>query len=632
MTVGEPEIVFSLAAGQNQSLVELAETIAAALSARQLSARVAVDEFLDPRPGVVPVLVSPCEYVQCARFTPPPEVLASCIGISLERPGSSTFEASIELGRELGALLEVNPRAIRGYRRRGVVATPLPIGHSPDWDRFATTADRDIDVLFIGSRSDRRDRALAACADTLERFHVHLQISDGSRPAHAGEADFLTGEEKRALLARSKVLLTIHDDDQPDLEWLAVAEAVCAGAMVVSEHAADIGPLVAGEHLVMAGVDRLGFLCAWAAENRSDRRRIAAAAYELLRRERPIEALVEIVLSAAAGISARFRAPSAPATRIAFLNARHDRPTEELHPPPSRHSGFEGRALRALKSQATAIAELRRRLDATALRTLAPDDDPTATTVTTDSPAWSRPARRQVTVIIPLYNHARLVGRALDSLTRSQHPGFEVVVVDDGSTDRGGGVVERWIGEHPEPAVRLVTHPVNRGVAHARNTGIEYSRTDLLLMLDADNELRPSAIGRLLAALEADPGADFAYGILDRFDSAGPTGLASQFPWEPTRLRGGNYIDSLALIRRAALDRLGGYSTDARLTLGWEDYDLWARIAESGGHAVFVREIIARYHVGISSLVSLTDISTTDAFAAVVEHAPGLMRGLRVPV
>ncbi|MFZ0384592.1 MAG: glycosyltransferase family A protein [Solirubrobacteraceae bacterium] len=630
--LGEPEIVFTLAAGQNQPLVDLAETIVAALSARQVNARVAVDECLDPRPGVVPVLLSPYEYVQYARFTPPPEVLESCIGISFERPGSNTFAASVELGGALGALLEVHPRAIRAYRRSDIVATPLPLGHSPSWDRFATAADRDIDVLFIGSRSDRRDRALAACADSFERFKVHLQISDGSRPMRAGQADFVGGEEKRALLARSKVLLTIHDDDQPDLEWLAVAEAVCAGAMVVSEHASDIGPLVAGEHLVMGSVDRLGFLCTWAAENPSDRRRIAAAAYELLRRERPIDAIVKIVLSAAAGISARLKSASAPATRIALLNARHDRPTEELHPPPSRHNEFEGRALRALKSQATAIIELRRQLDATALRALAPDGDPTATTVTCESPVWSRPGPRQVTVIIPLYNHARLVGRALDSLACSQHLGFEVVVVDDGSTDHGGRVVERWIGEHPEPAVRLVTHPVNRGLAHARNTGIEYSRTDLLLMLDADNELRPTAIGRLLAALEADPGADFAYGILDRFDSAGPTGLASQFPWEPTRLRGGNYIDSLALIRRAVLDRLGGYSTDARLALGWEDYDLWARIAESGGHAAFVREIIARYHVGISSLVSVTDISTTDAFAAVVEHAPRLMRGLRVPV
>jgi hypothetical protein len=629
---GKPEIVFTLAAGQNQFLIELAETIATALSARGLSARVVVDEFPDPRPGVVPVLLSPCEYVNVAGVRPPPGVLRCCIGISLERPGSSTFALSVELGRALGAVLEVNPRAVRAYRRSDVAATPLPIGHSPGWDRYATAGDRDIDVLFIGSRSDRRDRALAAYADSFERFKVHLQIADGSRPKQAGEPDFVAGEEKRALLARSKVLVTMHQTDQPDLEWLRVAEAVCAGAMVVSEHAAELGPLVAGEHLVLGDVDRLGFLCAWAAENPADRRRIAGAAYELLRRERPIDAVAEIVRTAAAGLGAAAEAASAPAARIAFLNARHDRSMPALHPPSGGHTEFERQALRALKAHATAIAVLRRRLDMIALRAGAPDGDPTATAVTAESPTWSRPDARQLTVIVPLYNQARQVGRALDSVLRSAHRQFELVVVDDGSTDSGEDVVVRWIGAHPDVAVRLVTHPANRGLAHARNTGIEYSRTDLLLMLDADNELRPTAIGRLLEALQADLDADFAYGILDRFDSDGPTGLASQLPWEPTRLRGGNYIDALALIRRATLERLGGYSTDTRLTLGWEDYDLWARVAESDGHAAFVREMIARYHVGASSMLSVTDISTTDAFAAVVEHAPGLMRGLRIPV
>jgi GT2 family glycosyltransferase len=79
------------------------------------------------------------------------------------------------------------------------------------------------------------------------------------------------------------------------------------------------------------------------------------------------------------------------------------------------------------------------------------------------------------------------------------------------------------------------------------------------------------------------------------------------------------------------LESLGGYSTDPRLALGWEDYDLWARIAEAGGHGVFVPELIARYRVGHSSMVWVTNISSTDAYAAVADHAPTLMSHVRIP-
>lgn len=107
-------------------------------------------------------------------------------------------------------------------------------------------------------------------------------------------------------------------------------------------------------------------------------------------------------------------------------------------------------------------------------------------------------------------------------------------------------------------------------------------------MLDADNEVYPWCFERLLSVLDGNPGATFAYGMLERFTDAGPVGLASIYPRSPERFRSGNYIDAMAMIRTSALSELGGYRTDPRL-YGWEDFDLWCRLAEAGATGVTSR-------------------------------------------
>jgi glycosyltransferase involved in cell wall biosynthesis len=235
-----------------------------------------------------------------------------------------------------------------------------------------------------------------------------------------------------------------------------------------------------------------------------------------------------------------------------------------------------------------------------------------------------------VSVICPLYNHADVVGGALASLAAQGFAGWELVVCDDGSTDGSGRVVEAFMESHSSLAALLVRHPVNRGLpAATRNTAISQARGEYLLALDSDNELYPHCLERLVEALDAAPDADFAYGILEQFDRSGPVGLSGYFGWEPERLVQDNYIDALALMRRSTLTELDGYSEDRRL-FGWEDYDLWCRIAERLGHAVHVPEIVARYRVAAGSTLSLTNLSTREARRALAEHCPNLFEGVDV--
>jgi glycosyltransferase involved in cell wall biosynthesis len=240
--------------------------------------------------------------------------------------------------------------------------------------------------------------------------------------------------------------------------------------------------------------------------------------------------------------------------------------------------------------------------------------------------AWSD-ATPQVSFVVALFNHADTVGAALESAAASRNVDIEIIVVDDASRDGSGEAVRRWMAESDTIPALLLRHPVNRGPGAARNTAVESARGEFVFVLDSDNEVFPTALEKLLSGLEDEPRAAFAYGILATFTAGRPVGLRNHFPWQPERLRRENPIDAMALIRREWLLENGGYTTDLGLH-GWEDYDLWCRVAERGGHGVMVPEIVARYRSSEHSMLTLTDISIREATALLIDRYPELMGGL----
>ena len=80
--------------------------------------------------------------------------------------------------------------------------------------------------------------------------------------------------------------------------------------------------------------------------------------------------------------------------------------------------------------------------------------------------------------------------------------------------------------------------------------------------------------------------------------------MAWHVPW----LCEGNYIDAQAMLRRSTWERLGGYRTDDTLVFGWEDWDLWLRVAADGGHGVHVPQMLGRYRNQHGSMLSTTNL------------------------
>lgn len=615
--------------GQNAFFRELAEALVAEMSGLGAAAEL-TDGYPGDDDGRVHVLVGPHEYAALHwwRATPSRAQLARTVAICTEQPGTKWFDLGASVAARAGAVLDINRQGVRTLLRRGIRAGHAQLGHTASWEPAEPTAGagaRSVDIAFLGGKTDRRCRILAGCGDRFRHHRCHLIVGDNSHPNPESSPVFVAGEAKRKLLGDSKVLLNIHRDDRPYFEWQRVLEAICAGAVVVTEHARDHEPLVPGEHLLAGRSDSLAHLCDRLLADPAERDRVAGAALDFIRSELPMSATAERVLTACDRAATSPR----PSLRRALAPARITIPAPEQPLSkvldPLRRPNESAKAVREIVKQTRLeMLEMRRRMDSLDERIARGGPPPRLERVATSGTYGS--VTPDVSVAIPLYNQGTFVTEALDSVAGTEHPGTEVVVIDDGSTDGSGAVAREWIEAHPAVPAVLCRHPVNRGLAEARNSGAAQARAGRVLFLDSDNTLYPHCVDRLSEALDADPEAAFAYGILEVFDETGPVSIHGHWGWDPQRLARGNYIDALAMIRREALESLGGFPSEPGLH-GWEDYDLWCQMADRGMHAAHVPEIVARYRKRPDSMLQLTNISWEGLKELVHSRHPELFAG-----
>ncbi|MBX5068883.1 glycosyltransferase family 2 protein [Rhizobium lentis] len=191
-----------------------------------------------------------------------------------------------------------------------------------------------------------------------------------------------------------------------------------------------------------------------------------------------------------------------------------------------------------------------------------------------------------VAVVIPAYNAGDFVAQTLQSVIDQTHKALEIIVVDDGSTDETASICRRFAAA--DPRIQILSTE-NRGVAAARNTGIEASKADYIAFLDADDLWHPTYVERMLSALHPLPASWGAVYALHRFvDSEGycTKSGSSINARESILIRHlvfrfvGN--GSGFMVRRAVIDKIGGYdpSYANRGIGGCEDFDFELRTAE----------------------------------------------------
>jgi glycosyltransferase involved in cell wall biosynthesis len=203
-------------------------------------------------------------------------------------------------------------------------------------------------------------------------------------------------------------------------------------------------------------------------------------------------------------------------------------------------------------------------------------------------------------VVIAAHNAVRTLPSTVRSVLAQSRPDFEIVVVDDGSTD-GTGDALRGVRDDRITYVRQA----NLGPAAARNAGIERAAGTYVCLLDSDDLWLPDYLETMATALASDTGAGLAYTDAWRLDDvtrrvARRTSMSGcRPPRQPPAKRDAlllallerNFVYNSATVRREVLDDVGGFKTFARS----EDYELWLRIAASGARFVNAGKVLAVY-------------------------------------
>jgi glycosyltransferase involved in cell wall biosynthesis len=230
--------------------------------------------------------------------------------------------------------------------------------------------------------------------------------------------------------------------------------------------------------------------------------------------------------------------------------------------------------------------------------------------------AYRNCSEPNITIIITLFNYAEHIQECLDSVSQSNLSnlanGFDVLVIDDGSIDDSAKLVEQYIQRARIP-ICLVKKFFNTGLADARNVGLQLARSPFVFILDADNWIYPNCLSVLYKVIN---GSRYAavYGIISCFDNytRQSIGLMSFYEWDVRELISMPYIDAMALFKKDILLQVGGYSTELMEVgwCGWEDYDLWLKLAQHGYDCKLVPNILSAYRVHGNSMIKTTNAYT----------------------
>ena len=208
-----------------------------------------------------------------------------------------------------------------------------------------------------------------------------------------------------------------------------------------------------------------------------------------------------------------------------------------------------------------------------------------------------RDASPFVSVVIPTHNRAHLLSRAINSVLAQTFSDYEIIVIDDGSTDHTRGIVDRFRGSR----IRLLRLERNWGASRARNLGIQAAHGDWVAFLDSDDEWLPRKLELQVARLQEtnNSHATVVYCLCDQYDGSTKRTVPST-----GRLHEGDVFDHLLrnrrpptasafVVKRSCLLRIGGFDEGFPSS---NDIDLWLRLAQGSNHFLAVNEVLVIKH------------------------------------
>jgi glycosyltransferase involved in cell wall biosynthesis len=245
-------------------------------------------------------------------------------------------------------------------------------------------------------------------------------------------------------------------------------------------------------------------------------------------------------------------------------------------------------------------------------------------------------ATPRVSVVIPLYQTERYITETLASVLAQTYDDFEVIVIDDGSRDRGPAIAAAT----GDPRVRIVNQ-INRGLAGARNSGIREARGTYIALLDADDRWHTEKLARHIALLDARPDVGLSYSASRLIGDNGEDLGLTQWPQRRTATAADVFCrnpvgnGSAPVLRRAALDQIAFWDEKFGRTCWFdesfrqsEDIECWTRlVTTTQWQLALVPFALTDYRVNSTGLSANTgkQLETWQRFRAKVRgYAPAL--------
>ena len=179
-----------------------------------------------------------------------------------------------------------------------------------------------------------------------------------------------------------------------------------------------------------------------------------------------------------------------------------------------------------------------------------------------------------VSIIMPVYNYGKMFNKSIESVFNSTYKNFELIIVNDGSTDEY--IIKKLESLSNHPNIKII-HQENGGPANARNNGIKNATGEYILPLDSDDMISVEYIQSCVNIIRKDKNISPVY--CDTNHVGQMSGIENRPEWSKERLIQGPFIVNCSMFTKESFDVCGGYDEEMK---GWEDYDLWVRMMTNG--------------------------------------------------
>jgi glycosyltransferase involved in cell wall biosynthesis len=505
----------------------------------------AVDEVDD---GDTAFVVIPHEYYW---FNPRPsaEHMRRTIAFGVEHPGTDTFATAARASSAMAARVEISRDSVAVLHQHGVPAEHFVLGYSQLWDHWGGGArERPVELAYMGAADPERLAVLARLAPELAGVKTDLLIPPLEQRLQP-RPDFLMGAAKWNFLAQTKILLNLHRQAKTALELVRTLEAICNGAVLLTEPSTDMGGLEPGVHLEIAPRESIAVRARELLGSPEQLERVSQTAYQFCKdtldmtasAERLAAIAHELVAEAQRSSSVReLTMPDWPEVRPPYVpELAYWIP--EPYPLPRADQQLADPVRAAMRE----LADHRRKR--MALNDVYEGDAGDAEVdVIVVSHAATGPLR------------ATLASLAAQSVPVNVHvAGIGIPMPPD------TGPVASYLTCSPETSVGA-----------ARNELVERSSAAFLLVIDSGDEPIGDAIEMMREPLLGSSTHDVAYPMA----TYGGQMLVNLFFPEPARLERFAYLTRGYLLRRDALGRLGTYTEDPVLD-AYVDHEFWLRVA-----------------------------------------------------